>query len=1098
MKKFCGVILTLCLILSCVTAFGAGLRVEWGGAVLAPGEVSVRLFGADDGLRAILAVYGPDGLAAVKTVEVENARAELELLLGDIGPESRAKLFLWDYEKLEPVRGTLSTLTPEGVIDGAAYSGPALGSVSGTVKNSDGNPLENVDISLSVEGYTTKTASDGTYGFTNVPVGDYTVTAAAPADMEPVGENTLTVTVEEDKTAAADFTFKAIIHYGSVSGTVKDSDGTPLENVEISLSAEGYTTKTASDGTYGFTGVPVGDYTVTAAAPADMEPVGENTLTVTVEEDKTAAADFTFKATVHYGSVSGTVKDSDGTPLENVEVSLSAEGYTTKTASDGTYGFTGVPVGDYTVTAAAPADMEPVGENTLTVTVEEDKTAAADFTFKATVHYGSVSGTVKDSDGIPFENVEISLSAEGYTTKTASDGTYGFDNVPVGEYTVTAAAPADMEPVGEASVNVTVKENQTSTADFVFGPKEPEPEKWYSDNQKVNNGSSIGYHSFEALAGDYEVEFELTVVKKGNNAVMLHDSSKNPLDYEGSSVILLFNGNYFSVRSGDGSGGYTAEAVNLCAVKENETYKIKICGDAAMNTYTVSVTGKDGQTHTSDIMRAWTNGDKLDSLALISNDHNTVVNGDECSDYLFYVTGCTAEHIIGDPVYDGFAGRYFAIKAGGKYVRGNNGKLSADWNSVSDDSAKFLPRDMGDGSFAFMCLSSKRRITASDSGQLSSADYDCNGDGQHWLLEKGPSYSDEAPAYYLKSLKNQKYIGLVDGFLSAVDEADKVELIFEPLNDDSPLYLISASPAYARLSKKQRERIEMIYETVAGDVFDRYSNDIISAEWTPRLRIDNIYKEAKDTDEELYKRLEKFLKGDDAYLITDGAIANSYSVTTPLPGTGGETCGLDGGVAGSYDFWRGTKLQGTKYKLTVYTAAGSVQQTVDLYVQNDGTARTNEQRFVEIFNKIPYIYRKNITSVKIRSDTANSYNCGSNDLYIRLNWSPGAAQMLCTVCHELTHSNSAVNGNWAEGDGWRNAMNDDMIYVSPYGKSNATEDFAEFGRLYFISYGNRDRQRAIQLLFPNRYASYYRMRNNKNMGGFELWEDTEYPEYSNE
>ena len=1006
MKKFCGVILTLCLIISCVTAFGARLRVEWGGGTLASGEVSVQLFGADDGQRAILAVYGPDGLTAVKTVEVEDARAGLELLLEDIGPDSRAKLFLWDYGKRGPVCGTLSTLTPEGVIDGAAYSGPALGSVSGTVKGSEGTPLENVEISLSAEGYTTKTAPDGTYSFSNVPVGEYTVTAAVPADMEPVGETALTVTVEEDKTAVADFTFKAIIHYGSVSGTVKDSEGMPLENVEISLSAEGYTTKTAPDGTYGFSGVPVGEYTVTAVVPADMEPVGKTALTVTVEEDKTAVADFTFKAIIHCGSVGGTVKDSEGTPLENVEVSL---------------------------------------------------------------------------------------SAEGYTTKTAPDGTYSFTDVPAGEYTVTAAVPADMEPVGETSVNVTVTENQTSTVNFIFGPKEPEPEKWYSDDQKGNYASSIGYHGFEALTGEYEIEFELTVVKKGNNAIMLHDSSKSPLDYEKSSVILLFNGDNFAVRNGNGSGAYTAEAVNLCAVKENETYKIKIYGDVSANSYTVSITDKDGRTYTSGLMKARTNGSKLDSLALISNGHKTAVNGGGYSDYYFYVTRFMAEPIVDDPVYDGFAGRYYGIKVNGKYVRGNNGKLSADLSRVSEDAAKFLPRDMGDGSYAFMCLSSKRRITAADSGQLPSADYDC----KHWLLEKGPNYSDAAPSYYLKSLKNQKYIGLVNGFLSAVDEADKVELTFEPLNDDSPLYLISVSPAYARLSKQQRERIEMIYETVAGDVFDRYGNDIINAEWTPRLRIDNIYKETKGKDEELYNRLGKFISGDDAYLITDSIIANEYSVTTPLPGTAGETCKLDGGAEGEYDFWRGTMLKGTKYRLTVCASDGSVQQTVDLYVQNDATAQANGRTFVEIFSKIPYIYRKNITNVKIRSDTANSYNCGLSDLYIRLNWDPNAAQMLCTVCHELTHSNSAGSGSWAEGDGWRSAMTDDMIYVSPYGNSNATEDFAEFGRLYFISYGNRDRQRAIQLLFPNRYASYYRMRHN-SLGGFELWEDTEYPEYSNE
>ncbi len=834
MKKVLGVLLALCVLSICLPAFGANLRVEWGSQALAPGEVSVGIYGAEDGLTAVLALYGENGLKSVSCARVTNNKAFLTVTAENTDINSQARVYLWNMETLSPAEATLSTLTNVGIIDGSAYSGPAL---------------------------------------------------------------------------------------GSLGGAVKDADGIAIGDVEITLSSEGI---------------------------------------------------------------------------------------------------------------------------------------------------------------------------EAKTVRTSADGSYIFTDIPVGEYTVTAAVPESMEVVGETAVSVTVVEGETVTSDFTFKLKEPEVEKWYSDDQLTNHSASIGYHSFEALTGEYELDFELTLVQKGDNAVVFHDSGNTPLDYGHSSVILLFNGDNFAVRSGNGSGAYTAGAVNLCSAKVNETYHIKVAGNVSENSYTVSITGKDGKTYTSGLISARTNGAKLDSLALISNSRKTVVGGDNYSGYNFYVTGFNVKTIVDDPIYNGFAGRYYGIKAGGRYVRGNSGRLSADWTSVKDNSAMFLPRDMGDGSFAFVCRSSDRRITAVTGGQLVSGDYDYNGDSQHWILEESENYTDEAPAYYLRSLENDKYIGLSGGYLTAVSEAAKIELVFEPLNDKSPLRLISETNAYARLSRAQRQRIEMIYETVAGDVFDRYSNKIIGAEWTPRLRIDNIFKEA-GSDDELFTKLESFLSGSDSHVMTDGTVSGC-SVSTDLPETKGVTYKVTDGVAGTYDFWRGTKLAGTKYKLTVYAADGSVQQTVDLYVQNNDKAKSNGTTFPKAFVRLPYTYRQNIKSVKIRYDSANSYNCGFSDLYIRVAWTPNADQMLCTICHEMSHSISAGAGGWAEGGGWVQAIKDDMICVSSYGRSNHTEDFAEFGRLYFICYGNRDRQRAIQLLFPNRYASYYRLRHSK-LGGFELWEDTEYPEY---
>lgn len=673
---------------------------------------------------------------------------------------------------------------------------------------------------------------------------------------------------------------------------------------------------------------------------------------------------------------------------------------------------------------------------------------------------------------------------------------FSFVEIEVGEVTKDSCAKLfllDMESLAPEGEILSVLKPQATSGDGDAGGGEKE--LWVSDNQVSNKSSSVAYHSIEPLVGKYKIGFNLTVNEKGDNAVLLGDSSNGSLIYEKSSAVLLFNSDYFSSRSGGGSGSYTEGAKNICEVRTGETYSVLFEGDVTKNTYTITIINSAGRSYKSGVVSARLDAASIDTIALVSNSHNTTVgeNG-EYSNYKFYITGFSADGERESAVYSGFAGRYFAVKVNGRYIRGNNGKITADYDRVYDDSAKFLPRDMADGTFSFMCLSSKRRITAKASGQrLESADYDYNGDSQHWLLEEGPNYTEENPAYYLKSLENGTYIGLDGNYLSAKSTSGKAEFVFEPLNSESPLYLISERESYASLSAKERRRMEEVYESMAGDVFDRYSNDIAGAEWTLRLRMDNMFKEILNgnmTKEEEAARFRRFLGKDDGHLMTDGALAG-IPLNENLPDTDGVSLTTSGGESGTYDFWNGAKLSGTKYTLTIYNKAGEPEQTITLYVHNDSAARANAETLKSVITKIPYIYRKNIRNMKVRNDTANSYNCGASDLYVRLNYTAGRANMLNAVAHELSHSIDQSNGSWSQGDGWNNAMKNDMFMASQYANTTKWEDFAEFGRLYFASYGNRDRQRAIQVIFPNRYASYYRLRNN-NLGGFELWDDVEY------
>ena len=641
-----------------------------------------------------------------------------------------------------------------------------------------------------------------------------------------------------------------------------------------------------------------------------------------------------------------------------------------------------------------------------------------------------------------------------------------------------------LEPEGEYPFNVT--SDGVNGKGFLF-----------SDNQRANNQNAVGYKSLTPFTGEYTLRMNLTVEEKGDNAIMLGDSNNGELSYGTSSAILLFNGDNFTVRPGDGNGSYSADAYTLCPVEVGKSYIITITGNTDTNSYRIKI--KDGENeYTSANLTARRNAEKIDTLALISNGKNTTNNSGYYEDFAFYARNIelTAEfeEVVIDYKYNGFAGLYYALKADGKYIRGNMGKLSCDYTTVKDDSAKFIPRDMGDSSYAFVCKSSNNRITVADEQNLLSAAYDVNGDSQHWVLEESESYSKTNLSYYMKNLATGEYIGVgnVSGnrVLVKTNEAGKQEIVLEPLYSESPLYLVSETEAYNALSDAQKARIEAVYESVAGDIFGRYGGH---SEWTPRIRLDNAFNEILSGQSDVAAQralLNDFLSTANNFIYSGQA---SYEqVSTSLPGTEGLYWTIDEGVAGTYDFWRGTMLEGVLYKLNICEADGEVQQTLNLYVQNDGTAKTNAETFKNVIVQIPYIFRTKLRTVKVRSDSANSYNGGGGDLYIRLNWSPDKNAMRSTVVHELGHIIDSNNGNWSAGGGWKNAIAMDMYTPSTYGGTNSTEDFAEFSRLYFSCYFNRDMQRGLKIIMPERYASFGRLRKN-NLGGWGLWED----EYTN-
>lgn len=185
---------------------------------------------------------------------------------------------------------------------------------------------------------------------------------------------------------------------GTVSGVVTGDGPTPVEGATVS--AAGSETTTDASGTYQLQ-VPAGTQTVTV----DADGFESSTGTVEVQTGGTATLDVTLDS-LETGTVSGTVTDGAGDPVEGATVS--AAGTETTTDASGAYELQ-VPGGaqDVMVEAdgfeSATESVEVVAGSTTTLEVELTRVA-------------TVSGTVTDESGNPVEGATVSAGDAEVTT----------------------------------------------------------------------------------------------------------------------------------------------------------------------------------------------------------------------------------------------------------------------------------------------------------------------------------------------------------------------------------------------------------------------------------------------------------------------------------------------------------------------------------------------------------------------------------------------------------------------------------------------------------------------------------------------------------
>ena len=447
---------------------------------------------------------------------------------------------------------------------------------------------------------TTTTDADGNYSFTRLPAGDYTVKvtkAGAIAnldqteDPDATKDNTSgTVTLNADNPVQENINFGYVKKH-AISGNVyldqnrdktKNTGDIDLSGVTVNLlDKDGNvvgTTTTDKDGNYSFTGLNDGTYTVQVDKTGPLADK-EQTEDPSGKTDSRSQA-ITFTRTdpdvtnVNFGyaedyTVSGTVyKDKDRSEslnnsepgFDGITVNLLGEDgqvvATTTTKADGTYSFSKLPAGKYTV-KVEPSDLlksyeqteDPDGTKDHTsgvVQVNHDNPSvenvnfgyAPNFAINGTIYRdGDRDGKKGDTEG-RYSGVTVQLlDKDGKvitTTTTDKDGKYSFEHLPDGTYSVKVVkdgALTNTDQTGDpdskldnASEPITLDEKNPIKGDVDFGyvPNNTITGTVYRDDNrdKMINGDEPGLErvSVQLLDEDGKVLQTLDTDADGNYA----------------------------------------------------------------------------------------------------------------------------------------------------------------------------------------------------------------------------------------------------------------------------------------------------------------------------------------------------------------------------------------------------------------------------------------------------------------------------------------------------------------------------------------------------------------------------------------------------
>ena len=610
------------------------------------------------------------------------------------------------------------------------------GSIAGSVTDDGANGIANVTITLTGTddltnpvSQATTTAADGTYSFTGLISGTYTVTETQPTGYGDGGEDAGTAGGDD----GTDDIISAISLAGgedatgydfdetraSLAGVVfedDDNDGTQdvgedgIAGVTVTLTGTddltnpvSETTTTAADGTYSFTGLISGTYTITETQAAGYGDGADTAGTAggdaaTVDDEVSAislgggeaATGYTFGELVP-STISGSVfedDDNDGTQdvgedgIAGVTITLTGTNdlgnpvsQTTTTDSSGDYSFPGLRPGTYTVAETQPGShldgIDSAGSGGGDAVTVNDETSGivlgasgsiGGYDFAELVP-ASISGSVTDDEGSGIANVTVTLTGTddlgnpvSVTTTTDGSGDYSFPGLRPGTYTLTETQPAEYGDGGETAGNGGGNDSVDDTISAIA----------------LTAGATLAGYDFDEQRGSIAGS-----VWADTNANAVHDAGE--VGVSGVTVTLTgvndLGDPVILVAATDAAGNYLFDGLLSGSYKIVETQPANLADGA-------DVVGTAGGT-------AGVVNDEISAIALGAGEHAT---GYDFGELAYVISGTTWIDTDGDGIADpeeteGLAGVSVTLYDGGVAI--------ATTTTAADGSYSFPPVPAG-------------------------------------------------------------------------------------------------------------------------------------------------------------------------------------------------------------------------------------------------------------------------------------------------------------------------------------------------------------------------------------------------------------------
>ena len=509
----------------------------------------------------------------------------------------------------------------------------AFGSISGLVQQ----PFALVSLipqGTTVPLQTLESGSDGSYGFSAVEPGSYTV---AVSKQGYVSQQITDVMVSQGTETRLD-PISLLLATGTIKGNAA------MEGVSVSLTLEGQsapvaTTLSGADGSYQFALVEPGVYTVVFAKDGYVtQQKANNSIAqasvVTVNADTFIPSE---------GGISGQVVLSGSSDNSGVQVIVTSRtnpqvSKSTLSVQDGSYAIAGLVAGQYTVSMVKAGF---VTDNSKMVTVELGSMTQIPLVTLVNEKV-TVKGAVTLSGAATHEGVSILLrnSSESrqYTASTDQKGSYTINDVVPDVYTVFASkdgyasATSDRFTISPSVDKMVPNMTLDVAVRSITGSVKLELRSDYSgalitatniqDDSLVYSALSNSEGAY-SLAGMRPGEYILTISSTGYNTVTLPtvdvlSGSTKQLD---SVEVKIARGTISGVATLEGRSSHAGITVEL--LQGNDVYDTKTTNEAGEYDFSVPAGNYSGVRYTKEDFAPKS---KSISLALFANNKIAVGN----------------------------------------------------------------------------------------------------------------------------------------------------------------------------------------------------------------------------------------------------------------------------------------------------------------------------------------------------------------------------------------------------------------------------------------------------------------------------------------